>query len=145
MANWFQSCSEATLELYEAVSECESNLNEIEAECDSDAASAYSDGLAATYDAILKSIFCGTETDANDQSDAIEQCGALFDEWIEPYEECIYSTSDDNPEPLYQVEPVSIDFVEPVEPAEYIGTHRRRFAHLELPFHCLSLMKPLTL
>ena len=134
MANWFQSCSEATLELYEAISECESNLNEIEAECDSDAASAYSDGLAATYECYLEIEYCGTETDANDQSDAIEQCGALFDEWIEPYEECIYSTSDDNPEPLYQVEPVSIDFVEPVELQNTLELTDDSFAHLELPF-----------
>ena len=134
MASWVQSCSETTLELSEAISECESNLRKIEEECDSDAASAYSDGLAETYECYLELEYCGTETDANDQSEAIEQCDALFNVWIEPYEECIYSASGDNPDLSSHSEPVSIDFVEPVELRNALELTDDSFTHLELPF-----------
>ena len=134
MASWFQACSEDDIAVAATVEECEANLNRITAECDIDAATAYSEGLTAAYTCYLELDFCGTEEDLSAHPDAFAQCGALFDQEIAPYEECIYNAGEDIPDLATQSTPNAIDFVEPIELRNHLPLDDDDYSHLELPF-----------
>ena len=117
MMNWFLECGDQELSVENVMLECVEEIDRITQNCSSEAALSYSQGLEAAYSCYLEQGYCETIDDetqqgtVDEQMTILENCGALFEAEIEPFEQCIYHEDEiGSPQRESSMEPEDIPY-----------------------------------